>query len=521
MIGMLYLVLTALLALNVSKQILDAFLVVNETMENTNENFSQKLDATYDKFKVQFQMNPNKVGPFWEKAQTAQQLSAGLIRYVDSLKYEVVARTDGITFQEAKVLPLRNAKRKDNYDRTTEYFIGQSQDGSTGRARELRDKIDQYKVALLDLVDPKYRSIIKIGLDTEGPFYDAGGNPQNWQMHNFYRTILAATVTILNEIKAGVMNAELDVVSNLFASVTAEDWKFDEIRAKVIPKSNYVFLGEEYQAEILVAAYDTKQNPNVRYLFGADTLSPANYRMATALEGAGGIVIIKLPATSEGLKRFAGIIRIISPLGDTMSFHFKDEYIVAKPALTISPTKMNVFYIGVENPVSISVPGSPEKVTPSISAGRIRAEGDNWMVYDLPKGTREAVITVSAVFSGKAKNMGSSTFRLKTVPDPLGTIGGKSDGVVSKSILLASPYLVAEMPAWFDFDLKYSVISYTFVTEVGGYISDIPVQGNRLTPEITKIIQDAKKNKRIWFEDITVRGPEGDRNISSLSLKIN
>jgi len=245
MIGMLYLVLTALLALNVSKQILDAFLVVNETMENTNENFSQKLDATYDKFKVQFQMNPNKVGPFWEKAQTAQQLSAGLIRYVDSLKYEVVARTDGITFQEAKVLPLRNAKRKDNYDRTTEYFIGQSQDGSTGRARELRDKIDQYKVALLDLVDPKYRSIIKIGLDTEGPFYDAGGNPQNWQMHNFYRTILAATVTILNEIKAGVMNAELDVVSNLFASVTAEDWKFDEIRAKVIPKSNYVFLGEE------------------------------------------------------------------------------------------------------------------------------------------------------------------------------------------------------------------------------------------------------------------------------------
>ncbi|MFH1159898.1 MAG: gliding motility protein GldM [bacterium] len=521
LIGMLYLVLTALLALNVSKEILDAFLVVNESMETTNENFSQKLDVTYSKFKVQYQMNPNKVGPFWEKAQKAHELAAGLGNYVDSLKYEVIAVSDGITFDEAKVLPLRNSKRKDNYDRPTEYFIGQSQDGSTGRAKDLRDKIEQYKVAMLELVDPKYRSIIKIGLNTEGPFYDAGGKPQNWQMHNFYRTILAATVTILNELKAGVMNAEFDVVNNLFASVTAEDWKFDEIKAKVIPKSNYVFLGEEYQAEILVAAYDTKQNPNVRYLFGADTLTPNNYRLATTLEGSQGVVIIKLPATSEGLKRFAGIIKIISPLGDTMAFHFKDEYIVAKPALTISPTKMNVFYIGVENPVSISVPGSPERILASISAGKIKADGDNWMVYDLPKGTKEAVIAVNAIFSGKSKNMGSSTFRLKTVPDPIGTIGGKSDGVVSKSILLASPYLVAEMPPWFDFDLKFSVISYTFVTDVSGYISEINVQGNRLTPEITKIIQDAKKNKRIWFEDITVRGPDGDRNISSLSLKIN
>ena len=204
-----------------------------------------------------------------------------------------------------------------------------------------------------------------------------------------------------------------------------------------------------------------------------------------------------------------------------MTFHFKDEYIVAKPALPVSPTKMNVFYIGVENPVSISVPGGPERVVPTISTGKIRADGDNWMVYDLPKGPKEAVITVNAIFSGKMKSMGASTFRLKTVPDPIATIGGKTDGMVSKSIILAGPYLVAEMPAWFDFDLRFTVISYTFVTDIAGYISEIPVQGNRLTPEITRIIQDAKKNKRIWFEDVAVRGPDGDRNISSLSLKIN
>ncbi|TSA30301.1 MAG: gliding motility protein GldM, partial [Bacteroidetes bacterium] len=379
LIGMLYLVLTALLALNVSKEILDAFIVVNETMETTNENFSQKVDASYSKFKQQYQIAPEKVGPNWIKAQEAHRLSDELIAYIDTLKFEVIRKTERLqTIQEAGNLKLANLARKDNYDTPTQFFIGQSQDGTDCRAAELRSRIEAYREQMLDLVEPKYRPVIKIGLETEGPYYDANGVKQNWQMHNFYRTILAATVTILNELKAEVFNAEFDVVNNLYASVTAEDWKFDEIKARVIPKSNYVFLGEEYQAEILVAAYDTKQNPNVRYLFGADTLTQANYRLATPLEGSRGIVTLKLPATSEGLKRFAGIIKIISPLGDTMSFHFKDEYIVAKPALTISPMKMNVFYIGVENPVSISVPGGPERIMPSITEGKIKADGDNW-----------------------------------------------------------------------------------------------------------------------------------------------
>lgn len=522
MIGMLYLVLTALLALNVSKEILEAFVVVNETMETTNKNFSTKLDASYAKFKGQYMMAPEKVGPYWDKAQKAQTMSVNLINYIDSLKYGVVAETERLqTIQEAGNLKLADVARKDNYDVPTQYFIGQSQDGTNGRAADLRHRIESYRESMINLVDSQYRSVVQIGLNTDGPYYNAQGREQNWQMHNFYRTILAATVTILNELKAEVLNAEFDIVNNLMASISAEDWKFDEIQAKVIPKSNYVFIGEEYQAEILVAAYDTKQNPAVFYLFGADTLTPANFRSATPLEGTGGFVSLKLPATSEGLKRFAGIIKIVSPLGDTMSFHFKDEYIVARPALTISPTKMNVFYIGVENPVSISVPGGPERVMPSVSAGKIRQDGDSWIVYDLPKGGKEAVITVNAVFSGKTKNMGSSPFRLKSVPDPIATIGGKSEGIVSKSIILAGPYLVAEMPAWFDFDLRYTVVSYTFVTDNAGYISEIPVQGNRLTPEITRLIQDAKKNKRIWFEDIVVRGPDGDRNISSIGLKIN
>ena len=521
MIAMLYLVLTALLALNVSKQILDAFLVVNESMETTNENFSKKLDNTFAKFKIQYQLNPNKVGPYYERARQAEKLSNDLAAYVDSVKYTVIKKTERISYEEAKALPLKDAYRKDNYDLPTNYMIGSSHDGSAGESKKLRERIDKFKKEMLELVDAKHRGAIKIGMDTQGPFYDADGKKQNWEMHNFYRTILVATVTILNKIKAEIYNAEFDVVNNLFSSVTAEDWKFDEIRAKVIPKSSYVFVGEEYQAEILVAAYDTKQNPDVRYILGSDTLTPANFKSATPLEGTQGVVTLRLSSGGEGLKKFAGIIRIVSPLGDTMTFHFKDEFIVAKPGMTISPTKMNVFYIGVDNPVDISVPGGPERVSPSISVGKIRSDGKNWIVYDLPKNTREAVVNVSAIFSGKPRSMGSMTFRLKRVPDPIAKVGGKNEGFISKSLLLASPYLVPEMPVGFDFDLRFTVTSFTFVTEMAGDIITIKVQGNRLTPEIMKMVQDAKKNKRIWFEDINVRGPDEERTIAGIGLRIN
>jgi gliding motility-associated protein GldM len=522
MIAMMYLVLTALLALNVSKQILDAFILVNESMETTNVNFSKKLDNTYDKFKIQYQLNPNKVGPYWEKAQTAHVLSNRLTSYIDSIRSVIVQKTEGLkTLKEARDLALKEVESKENYNVPTFYFVGSSVDGSAGEAKNLKARIEDYKKKLLDLVDPKYKASIKIGLDTKGPFYNMDGKKETWEMHNFYRTILAADVTILNNLKAQTYNAEFDVINNLMSAISAEDFKYNKVEARVIPKSSYVFLGEEYQAEIVVAAYDTKSNPDVRYVLGSDSLTPGAYKNATQLEGSNGVVTLRLAGSSEGLKKFAGMIKLVSPLGDTMKFHFKDEFIVAKPGLTISPTKMNVFYRGVDNPVEISVPGGPERVIPTISVGNIRQDGKSWIVSGLPKGINDATITVNAVFSGKTKSMGNMKFRLKSVPDPVVKVGGKSDGFISKGILLASPYVTCEMPVGFDFDIKYLVTSFTFVTDVSGDIITVKVPaGNRFSQEIMKYIQNAGKNKRFWIEQVSVKGPD-ERTIQGIGLKIN
>lgn len=360
-------------------------------------------------------------------------------------------------------------------------------------------------------------------MDTKGPYFDYDGNKQNWEMHNFYHTILAADVTILNKIKAEIYNTEFDVTNILYTAISAEDFKYDKIDARVIPKSNYVFMGDDYQAEIVVAAFDTKAVPNVRYVLNTDTMTPGNFVNGTQLEGVNGVVTLKLPGSSEGLKKFAGIIKIVSPMGDTMKFHFHDEYIVAKPGITISPTSMNVFYVGVDNPVDISVPGGPEKINPTISVGNIRQEGKAWIVSGLPKGVRVATISVNAVFAGKNKPMGSSVFRLKLVPDPILKIAGTNTGVISKNLLLASPYIVAEMPVGFDFNLKFKVTSFKFVAaEASGEITEFKVQGNALNTDIIKIVKNARRNQRIWFEEIKVLGPDGPRDIQgSLGLRIN
>ncbi|MEI7896417.1 MAG: gliding motility protein GldM [bacterium] len=521
MIGMMYLVLTALLALNVSKQILDAFIVVNESMEVTNSNFSKKLDNTYSKFEKQYNSNPAKVGPYWQNAVKARKLSNDLEKFVDSLKYLVIMKTDGITWDSAKVIALNRAKKIDNYNEPTNFFIGGSEDGSKGMGIVLRNRIEDYKKQMLELIKPELRGSIKMGLETDKMYKVKGGKDQNWQMHNFYHTILAATVTILNKIKGEVYNAEFDVVNSLYSAISAEDYKFDAVHAKVIPKSRFVFSGEEYEAEILVAAYETKGKPVVRYQMGTDSLTPGQFANARVLEGEAGRVTLKFPAGGEGLQRYAGFIELLDPSGVMKQYHFNEEYNVAKPVVTISPTKMNVFYRDIDNPVSISVPGGAEKIDPSVSMGTIVKDGKDWIVRGLPANltNQRCTVKVNAVFNGKPKLMGQMEFRVKSVPNPVAKIANVSEGPVSKEDLLANPYLIAVMEN-FDFALRFDVVSFKFVSNISGELTSTDCKGSRLPEEVTKKIAKAKRGQKIYFEEIKVKGPGAERKISGVILTV-
>jgi gliding motility-associated protein GldM len=518
MISMMYLVLTALLALNVSKEILDSFLIVNESLLVTNENFTKKIDGTYAQFEKQYTLNKAKVEEKWKKAMLAKQYTKELIDAIELVRATTIAREDGKTIEECDTINIRNATARDKYDQGTRYLIGDSQDGSGGEARKLKEKIIDYKKKMIELLDPKYRKNIEanLGLNVEGPFYDAGHVEQNWEMHNFYHTILAANVVILNKLINEVKNAEFDVVSQLYSEVNLEDFKFDKISAKVVPKSNYVLTGENFEADIFVAAYDTKQTPEIWIGSSVDTITGEISGEKTKVEGVDGVGKLVMGAGGVGLRTYGGVITVSAPSGGTKSYPFSGEYIVASPSATISLTKMNVFYIGVPNPVSISVPGvANDKVRVGISGGggTITKTGNG--MYEVKVSTvGTCKVTCSAEMGGSTRSMGGMEFRVKKVPDPVGYIGGVKSGLIGKGVLAAS-CIIPKMEN-FDFDLNFRIVSFSLTMNMQGDLVTKTASGNCLSQEMKNMVDRAGRGQKIYIEDIKAVGPDGTTRTLSL-----
>jgi len=510
MIAMMYLVLTALLALNVSVEILEAFIVVNESLETTNDNLNRKVTGAYGKFEQQYNLNPKKVGPYWEQAQKVHKLATDMVNYIQATKYDVISKVEGITVDQAKTTPLRLLKNKDNFDKPTNYFIGDSQDGSAGKSKELKLKLQEFSNNMSQFTDPKAKGSIKGSINLAGPFYDASGAHQNWEMHHFYYTILAADVTILNKLISDVYGYEFDLINHLYASVDAQDFKFNRIEAKVIPKSTYVFLGDQYEADVFVAAYDTIQSPEV-------TIN------GRTIPGKGGKVHFTMGATKEGFQNYSGFIMAKDATGAVIKYPFKEEYVVARPTYSISPTKMNVFYIGVANPISISAGGLSDAslkptITPPASINRAPS-GKDWEVK-VPPGLKKVTISIAAVVDGKMKNLGALDFRVKRVPSPTAKIGNTDGGPISKNVLMVSGAIIPNMPEDFEFDLNFDITSYTFSVVRGGDIFSRDGRGNVLTDEMKGIIKNAKRGERVWIDNIMAKGPDGSRRLNSINLQV-
>ncbi len=537
MISMMYLVLTALLALNVSKEILDAFLIVNKSMETTNESVAVKISESYAKFEGQYNLNKTKVGPYWEKAQDVQNSAEVFLNYLDYLKYklvEVSERKDSLEIlnlyyvdtiingKQRKVLELHLVPTKDKYNETTNYLV---RPGDKGEAYVLSAKMKEFRDVVLNAMGLPEDSD-RIGLQTNGEYRNADGMRQNWEMHNFYHTILAADITIVNKIIAEVRSAQFNSLNYLYSQVSEKDFKFDNVAAKVIPKSTYVFKGQKYEAEVLVAAYDSKTALETRVLQGVDEVTEANMSRAQLIKGDQGIINLEFNTNTEGLQRYAGEIIMRDPAtGEVKLYDYSGEYIVAPPALTVAPLKMNVFYIGVDNPVSISSPGLPQdKIRPVISTGILKKDpkSNDWIVRidKKPAGKSEATVSATAEIDGKVLQLGSSEFRVKRVPDPIAKIAGQTGGSVDKNVLLSAGAIIPDMED-FNFDLYFIVTSYTFATIINGDFIPKNIRGNQFTPEVVNLIKSGKAKQKFFFENIQSQGPDGSiRALNPVNLEL-
>jgi len=529
MISMMYLVLTAMLALNVSKDILQAFTVVNDSIVATNNIFEGKANFYYDQFEKAKLLQPEKVNENYIKAQDVKSAAKALRAYINTIKYEIVGKVEGLSVDEVKAMEADKTKSflaqvngKDNYDIPHNYFFGESEDGSSGcKVAELKQKIVEFKKKMTTLLGPKLMVGVALGLDVEKEYPNLEGDgTNNWQITNFAHTILAADVTMLNKLILEVSNAESGVVQKLYESIGAEGFAFDKVEAKVIAKSNYVLTGDKYEAEIFVAAYDSKQQPKIYVGSGVDSTTNTVIGAAETIEGENGVGKLERAATSLGEQKYGGVVEVISRSGVKSSYPFSASYFVAQPSATVSADKMNVFYIGVENPVTISVPGVPnDKVRASISNGSLSPAGNGKYIVKVTGGA-EAVINVTAQMTGGAKPMGQTRFRVKPLPTPIPKLAGKISGNFTKAEILAQPHILAVLEN-FDFELRYNVVSFVFTyRNAAGDLLDINGSGMMLNPQMQEKIRAAKRGDRFMINDIKAAGPTGTKGIGSLNIKI-
>jgi gliding motility-associated protein GldM len=209
------------------------------------------------------------------------------------------------------------------------------------------------------------------------------------------------------------------------------------------------------------------------------------------------------------------------PDGTYKNFPFKGEYQVARPTLTISPTKMNVFYKGVSNPVSISVPGIlPSQLDPQVSNGKIKRTKNGYEVFPSVAG-KKAVVSVYAKLPAGKKLMGKMDFRVKRVPDPVAEIFGMSTGSVLKGKFNGRVKVDAVLKD-FDFDLGFKVKSFVVSTTKRGFVVEKRSNSQYLTNDQIKLVKGVSRGSRVYIENIMAHGDDGtNRRLPSISLRIN
>lgn len=530
MIGMMYLVLTALLALNVSKEILNAFVIVEDGLNKTNDNFDGKNGVLYSKFDKAMADNKVKTEPWYNKALKVKKSSAELCKMVDDLEATLYLDVQKLPdLQTADTFKLKQLDSKDNYDAPTRILLGATPEepGADAKIVPFKEALIKYKKDLQDLVPTKEKGNLKLGLNTDDVYSSNDEKMVKWEYNNFDHTTMAATMCIFAGIKNDIKNAESDVVGLLLKAITADDFSFDAVEAKVVANANYISAGEDYTADIFVSAHSSTQNPEivignvdttakVAKLVGAPTVVPVTAGVGKYIVHTG----------AEGDQEYSGLINVKAPDGSVKPYPFHGKYTVAKPSMAVSPTKMNVFYIGVDNPVDISVAGTaPMDVSATMSGGQgsIKSLGGGHYIVTVKAGDAKGMINVYV--SKKTKEGQKSAgppmvFRVKKVPSPQASFAGVvGDGKVTKGELANAGGVIPKLED-FVFDLKFPVVSWNMSVFVNGVYVDYTANGASCTGAMKDILNKVKTGQKVLIEEVKVQAPDGVRKIVGCVLKI-
>ena len=508
MIGMMYLVLTAMLALNVSTDILNGFTLVDKSLHSSIAASDTRNAKLYNDFRAANVDNPEKTQEWFDKANEVKLRADSLYNYIQNFKEQIAIMADSkkrVDELKAQGLdPTLHIEGNSNLDVTATYAIVQ------GNGLILKELVAYYRDFGAELVenDPELRNSILQTLATERDYNAHEKDSCDWEVAVFEGMPVGATITILTKMQNDVRATESQLIQYLMDRTDAGDLRVNKLNAYVIPNSNYVIRGGKYSAQIILAAVDSTQRP-AYYIEGQRINDQGIYEVA---------------ASGVGLKKYSGWIAYQNPsTGEMENLPFHSEYSVGEPAVTISNTDLNIMYRGYDNKFSISVPGvANDKVKVSVNGAQLKQQGGLWIIKP-GDNAKSVTITVSAELDGKMQPMGSKEYRVKALPKPGAYFksGEKeySDGNISRGALLnSSATVIASYGPDGLLDLPYQITA--FKVNINGVISE--ARGNKFTRDQLDRLGKLKMGAIVVITDIRAKGPDAKEvRLSPIPLSLN
>ncbi|MGL5959820.1 MAG: gliding motility protein GldM [Bacteroidales bacterium] len=501
MISLMYLVLLAMLAMNVSAEVLNAFGLFEERLSETLRVLNEKNDLTETIFRQALKENQQRVQSWFDKALKVREISKEMALYVEDIKVELVKIGDGedATAVENNKVKGENIINIASTDPSSDLLVRR------GKGLELKEKIAEYKNSILSYVNPKAKDLIasvEKTLETASVKSKEGGLEKEWEVATFSDIPLIAAVPLLTKIQGDILTCEADVMAHLLSQVDVGTVKIDNFDPVVQSSSDYVLRGGTFDAKIFLAASDKSLQPTV--VVNGKTLKTVN-----------GKAEFTAPANALGEQTLKGVITL-----NGKPYPFTYNYMVAEPSVVVSPTKMNVLYRGVPNPVDISAAGIPNnKVRINVSNGALSKSGANYVI--VPGEGNTCDVSISAEVNGAVTNMGKKTFRVKSVPVPLPEMDGVTGKTASRQQLSASQGIRAVMPRDFDFDLKFTIRSFVVFASIDGYVREEMATGLMFTEKQKQIMRKLAPGQRLSITDIKAAGPDGKVvELPDLSIKV-
>lgn len=497
MINIMYLVLTALLALNVSAEILNAFKTVDQSLNNATKIAEQKNQDIFKSFqrKLDDPKTREKAQQWMPKAEAAKKLADDVYNYIENLKAELKKESD------LREVDGKQVYKEDDLEASTRLFISNPPEGK-GKGKELFARLSKFKQQLLD-IDPGIKTEVgpNLPLDLSIPKSNNAASQNDWAYGYFHMTPSVASITILSKFQNDIKNSEAQVVEYCHKEIGEVEIIYDEFQAFAGTNSTYLMPGEELIITAGVGAFSKAAKPSISVDGASIPLKPD------------GSAEYKTTVSNSGSNTKKVRISFVKPDGTTATVEKEVKYTVGVPAgLVVSTDKTRVFYQGLENPLSVTGGGGDEKVSLSVDGPGVSSH---------KAGAGQYVVTCenlgsATVNATDGKHVQRIIIPIKRVPNPLATVGGKAGGPIPANVFRVQKGVAAELRDFVFEGVKYDVISYTLYCTGTGFTENIglaEVSGAYFNAEAQGLLKRCQPGTTVVIDEIKVKGPGGTRTL--------